>query len=130
MFAASQPLVPLVPHYLVQSKVPVEAGQPSSAIYRKFEKQPTDSFRQWEEERVLTEFKESVVQVWDQQGRLSTPLPGGSTNEDIAKTWPGRPFEMPDGWNQVFMADRFKPAEGLFDENVAFTVCLLGRFVY
>jgi len=105
---------------MVQSKVQVDSGQPSQAIYRKFDKPPTDSFRAWEEERVLTEFKESVVQVWEQQGRLSSGMPG-STNEDIAKTLPGRPFEMPDGWNQVFGADRYKPAEGLFDENAAYT---------
>ncbi|KAF2429523.1 actin-like protein-like protein 6A [Tothia fuscella] len=121
MFSTSQPLVPLVPHYMVQSKLPVEAGQPSAATYRKFEKPPTDSFRKWEEERVLTEFKESVVQVWDGPGRLGTAMPGASTNEEIVKTYAGRPFEMPDGWNQLFGGERFRPAEGLFDENMAFT---------
>jgi actin-related protein 4 len=126
MFSTSQPLVPLVPHYMVQSKVPVEAGQPSAAMYRKFDKPPSQSFRQWEEERILTEFKESVVQVWDQNGRLSAPVPGG-TNEDVAKSWPGRPFEMPDGWNQVFGAERYRPSEGLFDENMAFVVCYTMR---
>jgi actin-related protein 4 len=121
MFSTSQTPVPLVPHYMVQSKVAVEAGQPSAAIYRKFDKPPSQSFRQWEEERILTEFKESVVQVWE-QGRLNAPVPGG-TNEDVAKSWPGRPFEMPDGWNQVFGGERYRPSEGLFDENMAFVVC-------
>lgn len=124
MYSNSQPLVPLVPHYVVQSKAAVEAGQPSQAIYRKFDKPPTESFRQWEEERVITEFKESVVQIWDQQGRLASGMPNGSTNEDIAGTGPGRPFEMPDGWNQVFRGERYKPGEGLFDENMAYVVCL------
>ena len=114
MFATQQPLVPLVPHYMVQSKITVEAGQPSQATYRQFEKPPTSSFRQWEEERVLTEFKESVVQVWDQNGRLKNGV-----NEERAKSFPNRPFEMPDGWNQVFGAERFFPVEGLFDENAA-----------
>jgi actin-related protein 4 len=124
MFSTSQPIVPLVPHYMVQSKVPVEAGQPSAAVYRKFDKPPSESFRQWEEERILTEFKESVVQVWDQQNRLSTPIGSGGTNEDIAKSLPGRPFEMPDGWNQVFSGERYRPSEGLFDENMAFVVSI------
>lgn len=44
---------------------------------------------------------------------------GGSTNEDIAKAQPGRPFEMPDGWNQMFGAERYRPAEVLFDARVA-----------
>ena len=86
MFAQHEPLVPLVPHYMVSRKVVVEAGNPSQATYRTFSKPPTDSFRVWEEERVLTEFKESVVQTWDQQGRLASGMPG-STNEDIVKTW-------------------------------------------
>jgi actin-related protein 4 len=122
MYASLTPIVPLIPHYMVQSKVPVEAGQPSAAIYRKFDKPPSESFRQWEEERILTEFKESVVQVWDQPGRLASQMPGGSSNEEIARSFPGRPFEMPDGWNQIFSAERFKPAEGLFDENMAYVV--------
>lgn len=121
VFAQSQPPVPLVPYYTVQSKVPVDAGAPSQAIYKKFDVPPADSFRAFEEERVLTEFKESVVQVWEGPGRLSSGAPGTS-NVDVAKSWPGRPFEMPDGWNQVFGAERFRPAESLFDENAALTV--------
>lgn len=120
MFAQATPLVPLVPHYMVSRKVVVEAQQPSQATYRTFPKPPSDNFRLWEEERVLTEFKESVVQTWEQQGRLSSGMPG-STNEDIAKTWPGRPFEMPDGWNAVFGSERYRIPEGLFDENMAYT---------
>jgi actin-related protein 4 len=120
MFAESSPPVPLVPHYQVVRKTVVEASQPSLATYRTFKKPPTDSYRVWEEERVLTEFKESVVQVWDQSGRLGSGMPG-STNEDIAKTWPGRPFEMPDGWNAVFSSERYRIPEGLFDENAAYT---------
>lgn len=107
---------------MVQSKVVVEAGAPSLAHYRKFATPPNESFRRWEEERVLTEFKESVVQIWGEhgQGRLSGGM-AGSTNEDIVKTWPGRPFEMPDGWNQVFSVERMKVSEGMFDENAAYT---------
>ena len=124
VFGQSQPPVPLVPYYVVEGKVPVDAGAPSQATYKKFDTPPADSFRAFEEERVLTEFKESVVQVWEGPGRLSSGAPG-TTNVDVAKSWPGRPFEMPDGWNQVFGAERFKPAESLFDETAALTVRIL-----
>lgn len=99
---------------MVQSKTPVEAGAPSQAIYRKFEVPPTESFRRLQEERVLTEFKESVVQVWTGPGRFNS-----GNNEDLAKAQPPRPFEMPDGWNQVFGAERYKAAEALFDAKAA-----------
>lgn len=114
IFKQSQPEVPLTPHYMVKSKTQVDAGAPAQAIYRNFDVPPTDSFRRYEEERVLTEFKESVVEIWPGPGRLSN-----TGNEDIAKSMPGRPFEMPDGWNQVFGAERFRPAESLFDANAA-----------
>ncbi|KAI9673988.1 MAG: NuA4 histone acetyltransferase subunit [Caeruleum heppii] len=120
MFATTQPPVPLTPHYLVGSKTAVDAGCPSNATYRTFETHPHESFRRLQEERVLTEFKESVVQVWGGPGKLSSGQQG-TTNEDVVKTWPGRPFEMPDGWNQVFGAERFRPAEGLFDAKMAYT---------
>jgi actin-related protein 4 len=99
---------------MVQSKTPVEAGAPAQAIYKKFDVPPTASFRRLQEDRVLTEFKESVVQVWTGPGRLNS-----GSNEEIAKGQPPRPFEMPDGWNQVFGAERFKAAEALFDAKAA-----------
>lgn len=127
MFAAQQPPVPLVPHYMVKSKQPVDANAPSNATYIQYPKPPTDSFRQLEEDRVLTGFKESVVQTWPGPTRLeatSAPngagAPNGYTNLDYAKNLPPRPFEMPDGWNTVFTSDRFKVVEGLFDANAAF----------
>jgi actin-related protein 4 len=97
---------------MVKSKTPVDAGQPAQATYKTFETPPTDSFRLNEEERILTSFKESVVEVWPGPGRFST-------NEELAKSMPGRPFEMPDGWNQVFGIERFRAAEGLFDHSAA-----------
>ncbi len=121
IFAQSPTPVPLTPHYMVASKTPVDAGAPSQAIYRKFNIPPSASFRRLEEERVLTEFKESVVQIWGGPGRLSSGSQG-TTNEEVVKGFPGRPFEMPDGWNQVFGAERFKAAEGLFDAKAAYSV--------
>lgn len=120
IFKQSEPQIPLTPHYMVVSKTPVDAGAPAQAVYRKFDVPPTDSFRRHEEERVLTEFKESVVEVWPGPGRFSN-----NPNEEIAKAQPGRPFEMPDGWNQVFGVERYKAAEGLFDASAALTVSLL-----
>lgn len=121
IFARAQPSVPLVPHYMVASKTPVDAGAPSQATLRKFEFTASPSFRRFEEERILTEFKESVVQIWGGPGSLSSGVLG-NTNEEVVKTLRGRPFEMPDGWNQVFGAERYRAAEGLFDANAALSV--------
>nr|POE93248.1 actin-related protein 4 [Quercus suber] len=131
MFAGLQPPCPLVPYYMVKSKSPVDANAPSNASYVKFDKAPKDSFRVLEEERVLTSFKESIVQTWQGPGRLESPAssnapgaapgPGGLTNLDHVKQLPAKPFEMPDGWNTVFGAERFKVAESLFDHNAAYT---------
>ena len=124
MFSQLQPPVPLVPHYMVSSKSAVDAGSPSNATYAKFAKPPTDSFRKLEEDRVLTSFKESVVQCWSGPGRLDSPaggMGGTYTNADHAKSLPPKPFEMPDGWNQVFGLERYKVAEGLFSATSAYT---------
>lgn len=117
LFSTSQPPIPLTPHYLVTSKTPVDAGSPSQATYRSFPPNaaPHDSFRRLQEERVLTEFKESVVQVWPGPGKLAGQSPQGAPNEEVAKLQPGRPFEMPDGWNQIFGVERYRAAEGIFD---------------
>lgn len=122
MFGSMQPPVPLVPHYMVKSKQPVDAGAPSNATYMQFPKPPTDSFRRLEEERVLTSFKESIVAAWPGPARLDSPAGAGNfTNLDQVKQWPAKPFELPDGWNQVFGPERVKVAEGLFDHNAAYT---------
>lgn len=119
MFAQSQPPVPVTPHYLVTSKQPVDAGAPAQAQLRTFAKPPHDSFRRLQEERVFTEFKESCVQIWN---------PGMSGGKSIiaepesVRNMPGKAFEMPDGLNNLFGYDRFRVAEGLFDEKAAFTV--------
>ncbi|KAK4542401.1 hypothetical protein LTR36_006858 [Oleoguttula mirabilis] len=113
MFSTLQPPAPLIPHYMVKSKAPVDAGAPSNAIYTRFATPPKESFRKLEEDRVLTSFKESVVQCWQGPGRLEN-------NMDSVKYAPPRPFEMPDGWNQVFGVERYKVAEGFFDARSAY----------
>jgi actin-related protein 4 len=125
MFKTQPSPVPLVPHYMIAAKTAVPAGEPSQATYKQFEIPPTDSFRLWQEERVLTDFKQSVVEVWPGPGKLGGISPQGLSNEELAaRGSPGKPFEMPDGWNQVFGVERNKVVEGLFDANAAYTVCL------
>ncbi|KAK5114724.1 hypothetical protein LTR62_002298 [Meristemomyces frigidus] len=111
MFAANQ--IPLTPHYMVKTKQPVDARAPSSATYTKFATPPHPSFRLLEEERVLTSFKEGVIQAWPGPGRLEQNL-------EAVKLQPPRPFEMPDGWNTVFGLERYKLAETLFDTATAY----------
>ena len=121
IFSTSQPQIPLTPHYMVTSKTQVDAQSQAQATYRTFPSgfAPTPSFRTFQEERLLTEFKESVVQVWPGPGRLSGSTSGGVSNEDLVKAQPGRPFEFPDGYNQLFSAERYRAAEGLFDAKAA-----------
>lgn len=63
-----------------------------------------------------------MVQVWQGPGRLDSADGGGNhMNVEAAKSLPPRPFEMPDGWNQVFGIERFRVVEGLFDAKAALT---------
>ncbi|TAQ88108.1 hypothetical protein B7494_g3566 [Chlorociboria aeruginascens] len=122
LFNTVEPKVDLVPHFKIASKTPVDAGAPAQATYRKYPITPTPSFVALEEERVLTEFKESVVQVWVGPGRLNSGAGPGTSNLDYARSQQGRVFEMPDGSNQMWGAERFKVAEGLWDEKAAFLI--------
>jgi actin-related protein 4 len=119
LFNTVEPKVDLVPHYTIASKTQVDAGAPAQAVYRKFNSEPSPSFRALEEERVLTEFKESVVQVWGGPGRLNSSTQGGSTNADYVRSQPGRVFEFPDGANRMWGVERFFASEGLFDASAA-----------
>ena len=122
MFSQSQPPIPLTPHYLVATKSPVEAGAAAQATYKTYPNPPKDSFKHYQEERVLTEFKEACVQVWNPMRNGNTPL---ASSADYIKTHePGKTFEMPDGFNQIFSIDRLRVIEGLFDEKAALTVCI------
>lgn len=117
LWETSDPKVNLVPTYMVENKTPVDALTAAQVRLRKFPFEISDSFRAYEEERVLTEFKESVVEVWRGPGRLSAP-----GNEEFVKTQPGRVFEMPDGWNQMWREQRFRVSEGLWDEGAGLPV--------
>ncbi len=109
MWAQSDPRVDVVPTYMVENKTAVDAGQPAQARLRHFPYQVHESYRAYEEERLLTEYKESVVEVWRGPGRFAS-------NEDFVKSQPGRVFEMPDGSNQMWREQRFRVTEGMWDE--------------
>ncbi|KAK0624631.1 actin family [Bombardia bombarda] len=115
MWEQNEPKVDLVPTFMVENKKPVEAGAPADARLRTFPFPIADSFRAFEEERLLTEFKESVVEVWRGPGRYMAP-----GNEDYARSQPGRVFEMPDGSNQMWREQRYKVSEGMWDETAAY----------
>ncbi|PHH91500.1 hypothetical protein CDD83_229 [Cordyceps sp. RAO-2017] len=115
LWETSEPKVNLVPTFMVENKTPVDAGMPAQARLRNWPFPISDSFRAYEDERVLTEFKESVVEVWRGPGRYSVP-----GNEDYIKSQPGRVFEMPDGYNQMWREQRFKVTEGMWDETAGF----------
>lgn len=119
LFNTSEPKVDLVPHFKIATKTPVDAGAPAQATYHDFGIPPSDSFVALQEERVLTEFKESVVQVWGGAGpnRLASPQ-----SEDVARSQPGRVFEMPNGANQLWGIERFRVAEGMWDEKATLPI--------
>ncbi|KAK6820499.1 actin-like protein 4 [Apiospora arundinis] len=112
MFDSSDPKIEVRPSYMIESKVPVDAGAPSQAILRKLNYDLHPSYRAYEDERLLTEYKESVVEVWRGPGRYANP-----GNEDLVKTQPGRIFEMPDGSNQMWREQRYRVSEGMWDET-------------
>lgn len=116
MLASNTPPIALNPHYTVESKTRVDAGEPAQATYATWKDgtAPDPSFREFQEERILKEFKECVVQVWQGPGKLAAHSP-----EDVAKLYPARPFEFPDGYNQLFGHERYRVAEALFDHTAA-----------
>lgn len=114
MWDSSDPKVEAIPSFMVENKTQVEAGAPAQARLRKFPFDITPSFRTYEEERLITEYKESVVEVWRAPGKYTNP-----GNEELVKSQPGRVFEMPDGSNQMWREQRFRVSEGMWDETAA-----------
>lgn len=114
MWENNDPKIDIVPSFMIENKTPVDAGAPPQARLRNFPFEIHPSFRAYEEERLLTEFKESVVQVWPGPGRFTNP-----GNEELVKSQPGRVFEMPNGSNQMWREQRFRVSEGMWDETAA-----------
>ncbi|KAK3945457.1 putative actin-related arp4 class protein [Diplogelasinospora grovesii] len=115
MWTTGDSKIDITPTFMVENKKPVEAGQPPDVRLRKFPFEITPSFRAYEEERLLCEYKESVVEVWRGPGRYMAP-----GNEDYARSQPGRVFEMPDGSNQMWREQRYRVSEGMWDETAAY----------
>jgi len=112
VLASHDPPVTITPHYMVKSKQPVEAGQPANAILKQFPegyRQPQESFRRYQEEKTILEFKELSLQTWTS----GTPFRG--QGETMAREQYVHPFEFPDGYNQTFSSERFKIVETMFD---------------
>lgn len=114
MFAANQPNpITITPHYMIKSKQPVDAGQPANVAYKTFSNMSTDpraSFRRFQEDKVIQEFKEVALQAW-----VQCPFRGQGEAIARERTDTQKPFEFPDGYNQLFSSDRFKIVETLFD---------------
>ncbi|GJC85039.1 actin-related protein 4 [Colletotrichum liriopes] len=115
LWETSEPKIEPIPTFMVENKTPVDAGAPPQFKQRQFGFSITDSFRAYEDERLITEFKESVVETWRGPGKYTMPQ-----NEDFAKTQPGRVFEFPNGANQMWREQRYKVSEGMWDETAAF----------
>lgn len=119
MFATNEPQpITIIPHYLVQSKQPVDAGQPAQAVIRDYSANsaaPSTSFRKYQEEKVVLEFKENCLQAW-----YNPNVPFRGQGEAITREQHQQymhSFEFPDGYNQTFSYERFKVVESLFDHQ-------------
>ncbi|KAJ3410209.1 hypothetical protein CcCBS67573_g00909 [Chytriomyces confervae] len=99
--------IPVVPHYMVKKKLPVDAGHGSNPENRPPVPGTTKSFHDFATHRVLTEFKETVCQIseynFHQQSLAMKPV---------------KPFEFPDGYNCSFGLERFRIPEMLFNPSV------------
>lgn len=117
MLAANEPTpVTITPHYMVRSKQPVDAGQPANAILKQFPegfREPHSSFRRYQEEKVVLEFKEIALQAWTNPNASFRGQGEAITREQQY----AQPFEFPDGYNQTFSSDRFRLVESLFDSQ-------------
>ena len=115
IFAANEPQpIVITPHYLVKSKQPVESGQPADAILREFSaefKPPQASFRRYQEDKVVQEFKELTVATWSNMN-----MPFRANEEGIEREQQNiHSFEFPDGYNQTFSSERYRATESMFD---------------
>ncbi|TGZ83231.1 Actin/actin-like protein [Ascodesmis nigricans] len=107
--------VPISAHYQILSKTAVDVGKPAEAVLRQFApgQEPTASYKTYQEERVLTQFKECAAQVWNGPGPLPPATTPGAADQSF-NFGGGRTFEFPDGYNLVFGSERFRITEGIF----------------
>uniref|UniRef100_A0A8C7GQH1 Actin-like 6A n=2 Tax=Oncorhynchus TaxID=8016 RepID=A0A8C7GQH1_ONCKI len=100
--------VEIVPPYMIASKDAVREGAPAS--WKKKEKLPqvTRSWHNYMCNTVIQDFQASVLQVSD------SPY-----DEQVAAQMPTVHYELPNGYNCDFGAERLKIPEGLFDPSNA-----------
>ncbi|KAI8925771.1 actin family [Entophlyctis helioformis] len=97
--------IDIVPQYLVEIKQVSDPAAP--AIYTRAHRPDTGAgFHEFAVERVMHEFKESIVHVSEQ------PF-----DERAYRKRPQKRYEFPNGYNQSFGAERFRFAEGLFQTD-------------
>ncbi|KAG4302349.1 hypothetical protein PCANB_001326 [Pneumocystis canis] len=101
--------IPIIPHYMVKRKFPVDANASSRAELRKFS-DIHNSFHVFQQNRVMQEFKESICQVFER-----------SLSESIPSSRPPKTFEFPDGYNLLIDIDRYKIPEVLFNPSFLVT---------
>lgn len=102
------PITELVPTYRVKNKKATEAGKEAQWQEREDRREgTTDSYKQYHQEKLLHEAKESLGQVFDQPW-----------NEQQALQRPSRPFEFPNGYNDVFGIERLRASEVLFEPSI------------
>uniref|UniRef100_A0AAX7SRE7 Actin-like 6A n=1 Tax=Astatotilapia calliptera TaxID=8154 RepID=A0AAX7SRE7_ASTCA len=100
--------VEIIPPYMIASKDPVREG--AQASWKKKEKLPqvTRSWHNYMCNCVIQDFQASVLQVSD------SPY-----DEQVAAQMPTVHYELPNGYNCDFGAERLKIPEGLFDPSNA-----------
>ncbi|KAJ9642274.1 uncharacterized protein PV06_03164 [Exophiala oligosperma] len=106
--------ISITPHYMVQSKQPVDAGQAANTILKTFPEgfqHPDASFRRYQEDKVVLEFKEIALQAWTNPN-MAFRGQGEALARDMQYA---QPFEFPDGYNQTFSSERFRIVESMFD---------------
>ncbi|OZJ06401.1 hypothetical protein BZG36_00662 [Bifiguratus adelaidae] len=95
--------IDIVPQYKVASKTAVKAGKAPEYQVREREG-TTDSYHEYQQARVLQEFKESVCQV--------SEMP---YDEHTLSVRPQKTFEFPNGYNNNFGVQRFRVPETMFN---------------
>ena len=86
----------------VEQKTAVELSQPAKVEIKMLDGL-TESFMKYHQDRVVDDFKESVVQISE------APFDGA----DLARR-PPKYYEFPDGYNSNFVIERFRLGEQLF----------------
>ncbi|XP_069738671.1 actin-like protein 6B [Phaenicophaeus curvirostris] len=98
--------IDIVPPYMIAAKEPVREGAPPN--WKKKEKLPqvSKSWHNFTCNEVIQDFQASVLQVSD------SPY-----DEQVAAQMPTVHYEMPNGYNTDYGAERLRIPEGLFDPS-------------